>query len=267
MQEVSQQPHRSIFGPFPTGDEHDRGLSPPRTPLQTIHEHVIDTSPSNRVRRHLSDVGSPGRGHTSVERSSAPDLGRPAYRLDAEHPIDAFHTQVPPGQPSAFESEREAQGAAEGNHSLTLAEVAGLTGVAGAAAIAGLGGVAGAAAIADEELRPSSRDEKIGDAKSLGKSKSRSTSSKQLRRSLENIASSSTHDPVREKGKAAARDMADVYVSILRLSNLALLHLFILLFSLLINCPNCRTATGSSRPRQCLQHALQVSENAKACNR
>ena len=175
MQEVSQQPHRSIFGPFPTGDEHDRGLSPPRTPLQTIHEHVIDTSPSNRVRRHLSDVGSPGRGHTSVGRSSAPDLGRPAYRLDTEHPIDAFHTQVPPGQPSAVESEREAQSVADGNHGLALAEVAGLTGVTGAAAIVGLGGVAGAAAIADEELRPSSRDEKIGDAKSLGKSKSRST--------------------------------------------------------------------------------------------
>jgi hypothetical protein len=209
MQEVSQQPHRSIFGSYPTSDEHDRGLSPPRTPLQTIHEHVNDPNPLNRVRRPLSDVGSPSRGHTSAGRSSAPDLGRPASHLDAEHPIDKFHTQALREQPSAVESERESQTAADGNHNLALAE------------IAGVAGVAGAAAIAADELRPSSRDEKTEDAKSLGKSKSRSTSSKQLRRSqvsLENIASSSTHDPVREKGKSAARDMADVYVSIFWLS-------------------------------------------------
>jgi hypothetical protein len=205
VQEVSQQPHRSIFGPFSTSDEHDRGLSPPRTPLQTIHEHVPDTSPSNRRRRPLSDVGSPDRGHKSVQRSSAPALGELDSRLDAEHPRDAVHTQIPAGHPSAVESERESQSAAGGNHSRALAE------------IGAFAGVAGAGAIATEELRQTSRDNKSWDTKSLGKSKSRSTSSKQLRRSqasLENIASSSTHDPVREKGKAAARDMADVYVSI-----------------------------------------------------
>jgi hypothetical protein len=204
MQEASQPPHRSIFGPFPAGDERDRSLSPPRTPLQTIHEHVPDTSPSNRRRRPQSDVGSPDRGHKSVQRSSAPDKGDRDSRFEAEHPSDAFHTQIPPGQPSAVKSEQEPQDPVAGDHSRALAQVGSFA------------AVAGAAAITTEELRPTSRDEKPGDTKSLGKSKSRSTSSKQLRRSqagLENIASSSTHDPVREKGKAAATDMADVYVS------------------------------------------------------
>jgi hypothetical protein len=108
-------------------------------------------------------------------------------------------------QPSAVETERESRNSAAGNDSGSLAGV-------GGAAIA-----VGAAVLAAEELRSTSRDEKRGDAKSLGKTQSRSTSSKQLRHSQpssENIASSSTHDPVREKGKAATRDMADVYVSI-----------------------------------------------------
>jgi hypothetical protein len=197
--------HRSIFGPFPTGDERDHGLSPPRTPLQTIHEHVPDTSPSNRRRRPLSDVGSPDRGHKSVHNSNALVFGEMDSRFEGEHPSDAFHRQIPPGQPSAVESEQESPDAKTGNQSRGLAQVGGVV-LAEAAAVA-----------AAEELRPTSRDDKPGDTKSLGKSKSRSTSSKQLRRSqasLENIASSSTHDPVREKGKAAARDMADVYVSV-----------------------------------------------------
>ena len=210
MQEVSQQPHRSIFGPFPTDDEHDRRLSTPRTPLQTIHEHVSNTTPSNRRRRPLSEVGSPDRGHQSIERSSAPALGERDYRVDAERPINAFNTQTLPRQPGAAESGREFQSTLADNHGRAIEDVGDLA------------GLAGAATIATEALRPTSRDEKAGDTKSLGNSKSRSTSSKQLRRSqasLENIASSSTHDPVREKGKAAARDMADVYVSVSCLSS------------------------------------------------
>jgi hypothetical protein len=114
-------------------------------------------------------------------------------------------------QSRAAESERESSNLALGNDDRSLAQV----GVA--AAVLGAAVLGTAAVLAAEEPRHTSRDERRGDAKSLGKSKSRSTSSKQLRQSppsVENIASSSTHDPVREKGKAAARDMAEVYVSI-----------------------------------------------------
>ena len=260
MQEVPPQPHRSIFGPFPAPDEHDRGLSPPRTPLQTIHEHVPDTSPSNRRRRPLSDVGSPDRGHKSVQRSSAPALGELDDRLDTERAVDALHTQVPTGHGNEVESARGTERDAAGDHSRTLAEVGGLA------------GVAGPALIATEALRSTSREEISGrDPKSLGKSKSRSTSSKQLRRSqssFENIASSSTHDPVREKGKGTARDMADIYVSTSRLSLVSQVykHLFNPLLSVANELSRRRMVLGSPPVRQGLRLALRACEVAEVYN-
>ena len=74
MYEAHQQPHRSIFGPFRTEEEHDRGvLSPPTTPppLQTIHEHGSDLSSGVRRQREVSDVGSPGGRQKSVRRTGS----------------------------------------------------------------------------------------------------------------------------------------------------------------------------------------------------
>ena len=74
MYEAHQQPHRSIFGPFRTEEEHDRGvLSPPTTPppLQTIHEQGSDLSSGVRRQREVSDVGSPGGRQKSVRRTGS----------------------------------------------------------------------------------------------------------------------------------------------------------------------------------------------------
>jgi hypothetical protein len=80
-------------------------------------------------------------------------------------------------------------------------------------------GIAGAAVVgavgANELSRPASR------AKSLGKSKDNPKSSRSLRRATfdpDVVPSSSTHDPSTGKGKEAAREMSDVYVSSSRLT-------------------------------------------------
>ena len=78
---------------------------------------------------------------------------------------------------------------------------------------AGVAGAADLGAVAAYEL---SRDDPESRAKSLGKSKANTKSSRSLRRATFDpvVPSSSTHDPSAGKGKEAVRDMSDVYVSL-----------------------------------------------------
>ena len=156
-QSTPPEPHRSIFGPYSTQDGHERGFSPPKTPLHTISEHSQDTSPSLRRQRDVSDVGE-------------------------GHPRKALQQQ---------KSGRSLRDAA---------------GIAGVAAV----GAFGAHELSRDDDQPAIH------AKSLGRSKANTKSSRSLRRATfdpEIVPSSSAHDPFEGKGKEVAREMSDVYVS------------------------------------------------------
>ena len=200
LPEMREEQHRSIFGPYPAEAGQAMGLSLPKTPLQAIKENKSEMSASHRRERPLSDVGSTEPGHKSIHRSSVSP--GPGSLTDVRRSEDSIKAKSPLPQDSMAHSKPGSQ--LESNRE--LASVASLPGLAGPGA-----------AFAAAHLTAGSRDVDAVGTKSLGKSRSRPTSSQQLRRSNqfnpEDLPSSSTHDPLQDKGKGAARDMADVYVS------------------------------------------------------
>jgi hypothetical protein len=221
------EPYRSIFGPLPQ-DALERPFSPPKTPLQTIPEddRESERSPALRRQRSPANVASPTISYASVGRSLAPNLegrvspeSQPALKklrrsrgsgdirrasLGSEHSESPNRLMSPGPELEQSYSPRSAT-----SHSDFVT----------AAAAIGAAGLGAAALISN-----SRDDASVGDTKSLGNVDLKPATSKQQRRArqvdAEGLPSSSTYDPVNDKGKEVVRDMADVYVSALSCSTL-----------------------------------------------
>ncbi len=214
--------YQSIFGPPASHDALERTLSPPKTPLHTISEDARENEKGPFLRRHISPshIASPARSHTSTARSptpntegrSTPDI-QPAQKklrrshgsgdirrasLGSEHSEGHDRLLSPAPDSERSFSRKTSPRPTHGNF------------VTAAAAV-------GAAGLGAAVLQPRSRDDlSTKDTKSLGNEDLKPTTSKQRRaRQLgaEGLPSSSTYDPVNDKGREVVRDMADVYVS------------------------------------------------------
>ncbi len=288
-----EEPYRSIFGPPPSShDVLDRPPSPPRTPLQTIPEddRENEKSPSLRRRRSPSNVASPTRSHTSIGRSMTPNAaGRSTPELQPAHKklrrsagspdigrasSGSEHSERPHRLMSpALDVERSAtprswhSGSGIAAATTAAAGLGAATTGPGAAglgtATAGLGAAGlGAAGLGAAVLLSGSRDkDSTGDTKPLGDVALQPTPSEQRRATKqleveEGLPSSSTYDPVNDKGKEPVRGMADVYVSF------PLLHAIILSSDFLR-----RTAMAKFQDLPGLQPDHQVFKNVEACSK
>lgn len=212
---------RSLFGgPYGlAGEENTATIPRPKTPLEPISEHVPTDSPSNSRQRHLNDVGSPDKGVKSARHGTSPrlpigpqySLPQPKLRRSPKLPVEK--SQIPDSQ--IFDDDRSFQHPIDpGRRAVSGSKV-------------------------EKVLKTSSSDlDRPRSASSLRSStgspglrrvdKSRSgdlrAASKRDRgngknvvpedQEVEQISSSSTYDPVTDKGKRPLRGgMADVYVS------------------------------------------------------
>ena len=225
----SSEPYRSIFGPPSFQDPSERSSSPSRTALQTIPEddHEDEKSPCLRRQRSPPSTASPAGIHTSgghsptpnLQGDNTPDMPPPQKRLrrsggsgdirltssSSEHSDGQGRLQGP-----SQELERSASPSISNSDLVTAA------------------GAIGEAELGTAVVQSAARDDAVDeDAKSLGNlaPNLKPTTAEQHRRArqadVESLPSSSTYDPVNDKGKEVVRDMADVYV---RLPSLFVLH-------------------------------------------
>ncbi|ODH49081.1 hypothetical protein GX48_04806 [Paracoccidioides brasiliensis] len=223
-----EQPHSIFGGPFGLGGDHDVMVSPPRTPLATIKEHVPTDSPRNARNRELSDVGSRDRGvkaarhtenphpafgpkhvspprkfnHASTPSHSSSDAAADrglASQLDTldipkKGRVDRFPTSQrrSPGNPHPHEWTTSPEHR-ETSQSLSV----GSTVSSGGSPVPGLRRVP---STSSTDLRAASKHDKIT-----------RFMSRDPERYVEGIASSSHYDPVIDKGKRPVRGMEDVY--------------------------------------------------------
>jgi hypothetical protein len=215
------EPYPSIFGPRPSHEVLERSLSPPKTPLQTIPEDDREDEKSPALRRQRSQAmdASSAKSHPARDRSSTPVLeGQktpdmippPQKRLrrssdseDVGRTSSSSEHFGGPGRLLSPSQEPERSVSPSISHS-------DLVTAAGAMGVADFGGGLGAAILHSAEASDDG-------TKSLGKLDLKPTTSEQQRRArqieTEGLPSSSTYDPVHDKGKEVVRDMADVYVS------------------------------------------------------
>lgn len=212
----SEQP-RSIFGgPYGLGGDQDILISPPRTPLATIKEHVPINSPRNARNRDLSEVGSRGQGVKAARHAGSPQLAigpehilpPPASRLSYSGSDTAENP--PPPQPPTLDIPKkrrvERSPTSENRRSASNP-------------------------YADEPRTPEHKEHKettrsvsaggspglrrVHSARSTdlrAASKQAQTSARDPDLDVEGIPSSSSYDPVTDKGKRPVRGMEDVYV-------------------------------------------------------
>lgn len=229
----TSQARQSLFG---DGNDLRRDswsiTSPPRTPLNPIPEHGQDAGLHVHRHRNLSDVGQPDRGTKSARHSGTPHLDTapvlhpssgdrrttgssqieqrisPVPELrDLEPRKSRTSIRSPSGRIDPYNTPPHARpSSAISNASLTRSETPPLRRVdrstsgdlRAAAAVAAGTALAGAATALHRRSH-------------VRHAKSKPTSSES---ELEGVASSSTYDPVRDKGKGRAGSMTDVYVSV-----------------------------------------------------
>ncbi|EEP76006.1 predicted protein [Uncinocarpus reesii 1704] len=205
-----QQPPSLFGGPFGLTEPH-RTRSPPKTPLATIKEQGSTESPSHTRSREVSDVGSPERGikFAKLDRKSSgiglanhpkletPDAG--ARRVSYETP----RTTPKPAKLRSFSGPYD--------NILKTPENSEIARPASIVSVESLRST--------DSLRlrrsPGSGDLRAQrKAELIGRKNESPTQSETEGATIEALASSSSYDPVTDKGKHPLRGMAaDVYVS------------------------------------------------------
>ena len=226
------EPYQSIFGPPPSQEVLERSLSPPKTPLQTIPEddHEDEKSPALGRQRIPSLNTSSALGQRSRDRSltpnwegcSTPDIVPPPQKKlrrssgsgEIGRSFSSSEHFDGPGRLLSPSRELERSVSPAISRSDLVSAAAGATGV-----VVGL-----ATTVPQSGTRDNASD---NDTKYLGNLELKPTTSQpQLRArqlNVESVPSSSTYDPINDKGKEVVRDMVDVYVSIRSLRVLPLL--------------------------------------------
>lgn len=222
-----------------------------RRPLDTITEYSPEESPLHKKNRALSDVGSPERGTKSVCRAATPQsLGHdhrqsaPAQTsgLGSTPHSQATVTDKSPLSTDDFIARLSWPAVDEDNHSVDLDRVLSRNTDRSARARDGdvrsasgqsigsggsinrfrtpdrehmrsASGVISRSATSTPPLRRVDRS-LSGDLRAANKRSEAKSLAKQPDLGFDPpVASSSTYDPIKDKGKGAVRDMADVYVS------------------------------------------------------
>lgn len=234
---------QSLFG-GPVGPGSDRGMSisPPKTPLDTIREHMPESSPSHGRERELSDVGMPEQGtkvarhdksprqvkgvddelpssrtpeSNLIQRLSSPGAGEHERSMDMDRSISSRNSN------RSIESGRRSSGglhvdrlrAPDNNYpdnTLRPSSV-GSNRSSGTRSLRrvdrSLSGDLRAASKRGMPRTATTTTNKTTEAEVGAEQPPPATDEEEV------IPSSSTYDPITDKGKRPARDMAGVYVS------------------------------------------------------
>lgn len=216
-----------------------------RRRLDTITEYSPEESPLHKKSRHLSDVGSPERGVKSLRRSARPQslsqqrVRSPPVREDTPKTLISTDDLIarlswPPvdEEKHAVDLERSRSRNTDQGHHTTAPAVpweGACRSVSGASIRSGdsinaiIRTPEQVRSVSGQSFRSSGTpplrrvDHRISGDLRLANKKSEAKLAKGLEaEDLEHdiaIPSSSTYDPIKDKGKSRVRDMADVYVS------------------------------------------------------
>ncbi|EFW15680.1 conserved hypothetical protein [Coccidioides posadasii str. Silveira] len=201
------QPSVSLFGgPYGLG-ERPRAVSPPKTPLATIREQVPTDSPSYTRHRDSSDVGSPERG---VKLARLDRKLSPVPTQSVVNKLNIERRRVPHESPSP--TPKPALRSLSGPYDNIL-KTPETSEVVRRASIVSLESLKSADSLrlrrspGSGDLRAQSKREP-----SARKNKSPTAQPEEDDVNIEALPSSSTYDPVTDKGKLPLRGMAaDVY--------------------------------------------------------
>ncbi|KMU75548.1 hypothetical protein CISG_04951 [Coccidioides immitis RMSCC 3703] len=201
------QPSVSLFGgPYGLGEQ-PRAVSPPKTPLATIREQVPTDSPSYTRHRDSSDVGSPERG---VKLARLDRKLSPVPTQSVVNKLNIERRRVPHESPSPTPKPALRSFSGPYDNILKTPET---SEVVRRASIVSLESLKSADSLrlrrspGSGDLRAQSKREP-----SARKNKSPTAQPEEEDVNIEALPSSSTYDPVTDKGKLPLRGMAaDVY--------------------------------------------------------
>ncbi|KAG5304115.1 involucrin repeat protein [Histoplasma capsulatum G186AR] len=210
-QTPSSEPPRSIFGgPYGLVNDPDIVITPPRTPLATIKEHVLTEPPRNSRSRDISDVGSRGRVK-AARHSASPQLvlgqehilpqpkSPQASRLSypgSEATLDIPKKRRPEQSPTSGKGRSASSPYADELKTEFQKEATWPVNTGSAVPASGSPGLRRIRSPRSTELRAASKAQ---------------ARARDLDLDVEGIPSSSSYDPLTDKGKRAVRGMEDVY--------------------------------------------------------